>query len=108
MLQACQITLKILQTPTTRLGCAVGGMTGYKFFPHLSVPPSGLAGAPPALGAAAATATPLPTLPMTESGAYLPMTSGGWILRGWIQQMEGFLDVSIQRDKFQDVSRCVN
>ena len=33
----------------------------------------------PALGAAAA--TPEPTAPMTESGAYLPMTSGGWILR---------------------------
>ena len=41
-----------------------------------------LAGAPPALAAPPATgaATPLPTLPITESGAYLPMTSGGWIL----------------------------
>ena len=36
---------------------------------------------PPALGAAlAAAATPEPTAPITESGAYLPMTSGGWIL----------------------------
>ncbi len=46
---------------------------------HLPV----LAGAP-AFGAAPlgpATATPLPTLPMMESGAYLPMTSGGWILK---------------------------
>ena len=42
-----------------------------------------LAGAPPAFGAAppaTGAATPLPTLPITESGAYLPITSGGWIL----------------------------
>ena len=38
---------------------------------------------PLALGAAlgAAAATPEPTAPITESGAYLPITSGGWILQ---------------------------
>mmetsp|Transcript_13183 Transcript_13183/g.31464 ORF Transcript_13183/g.31464 Transcript_13183/m.31464 type:complete len:303 (-) Transcript_13183:675-1583(-) len=46
------------------------------------LPASFLAGAPPFLGAAAlaATAVPSPTAPITESGAYLPMTSGGWIM----------------------------
>lgn len=36
------------------------------------------AAAPPATGAAP---PPPPRVPMTESGAYLPMTSGGWILK---------------------------
>ena len=38
---------------------------------------------PLALGAVlgAAAATPEPTAPITESGAYLPITSGGWILQ---------------------------
>ena len=35
----------------------------------------------PPLAAGAAEGAPLPTLPITESGAYLPITSGGWILR---------------------------
>ena len=50
-------------------------MLSVLFEPILMGPP------PPALGAAlAAAATPEPTAPITESGAYLPMTSGGWIL----------------------------
>lgn len=54
--------------------------------PNVPYDKSVLAGAPPAFGAAppaTGAATPLPTLPITESGAYLPITSGGWILNFW-------------------------
>ena len=63
---------------------------------------------PPALGAAAATppaATapppppPAPSMPITESGAYLPITSGGWILavRGDLYSPRFFLSYILKR-----------
>ena len=64
---------------------------------------------PPALGAAAATPPaaaappppppPAPSMPITESGAYLPITSGGWILavRGDLYSPRFFLSYILKR-----------